>query len=235
MTATELLDALRTRFPAEAGFILLPQVRDATGWRGNRTADAIAMNAWPSRGLEVHGFELKISRSDWQRELKQPAKAETIFGFCDRWWIVTSSPKTPIIRAGELPPVWGHLEIAADGRIAEATPAPKLQPAALDRSFVASVLRALQKCETPEARIASAFERGKDEGIKIGREAFRVSRSDHDVIRWKLDSLEQLERFATRTAGEMRRALTELKRDLPAFPEDNSDGRATDVHENAGR
>ena len=35
---------------------------------GGRYADAIAMNLWPSRGLAVHGFEIKISRGDWQRE-----------------------------------------------------------------------------------------------------------------------------------------------------------------------
>ena len=63
-TESDLTDALKARFclPAWAFF---PAVRNAAGFDANRTADGIAMSLWPSRGLEVYGFEIKVSRGDW--------------------------------------------------------------------------------------------------------------------------------------------------------------------------
>src|ERR1035437_8757229 len=82
-----LFEALQVRYKSDA-YALFPQVRETTGSACTRTADAIAFGLWPSRGMEVEGFEIKISRGDWLRELKSPSKAEGIFQFCDRWWIV---------------------------------------------------------------------------------------------------------------------------------------------------
>ena len=45
---------------------------------------------WPSRGLYLHGFEIKVHRNDWLRELKNPAKAEEIAGYCHFWWVVAT-------------------------------------------------------------------------------------------------------------------------------------------------
>ncbi len=83
---------------------IVREVGNATGITCNRHADALALNLWPSRGMELHGFELKLSRGDWKRELDNPAKAESILRFCDRWWIVAGDAK--IVLPGELPPTW---------------------------------------------------------------------------------------------------------------------------------
>jgi len=46
------------------------------------------MDLWPSGGLEIHGHEVKVSRSDWLRELKEPEKRpsssvrEPLVGWC---------------------------------------------------------------------------------------------------------------------------------------------------------
>jgi hypothetical protein len=56
----------------EREWVLLPQVRAGTGGYVQRTADAIAINCWRSRGMVLHGFEFKSRRSDWLRELKAP-------------------------------------------------------------------------------------------------------------------------------------------------------------------
>jgi hypothetical protein len=45
------------------------------------------MSLWPSRGIELHGIEIKVSRNDWLKELGDPAKADEIARFCDRWWV----------------------------------------------------------------------------------------------------------------------------------------------------
>ncbi len=64
------------------------EVPNSTGFAKSRTADAVAVCTWPSRGMEIHGIEIKSYRSDWLRELKQPEKSEPVQRFCDRWWVV---------------------------------------------------------------------------------------------------------------------------------------------------
>ena len=140
-TVAELRARLRTRFPQQA-WALFWEVRDGTGFiTAGRTADAIAMGLWPSRGLEVHGFELKLTRHDWQRELSKPEKAEAIQGYCDRWWVVAPDG---VVADGELPRTWGLLEAPARGLKCRRE-APTLEAKPLDRIFVASLARAMQR------------------------------------------------------------------------------------------
>jgi hypothetical protein len=58
---------LAARYCAPAWAIFY-EVANATGANGSRYADAVAMSLYPSRGLELHGFEVKKSRWDWVRE-----------------------------------------------------------------------------------------------------------------------------------------------------------------------
>jgi len=89
VTAAEILVSLQERFCGPQ-YAFLPAVRDRTGMGASRTADAMAMSLWPSRGLELFGFEIKVSRMDWLRELKAPEKSEELFGYCDRWYVVVA-------------------------------------------------------------------------------------------------------------------------------------------------
>lgn len=170
-TSGDLRALIRGRFPKDAWAVLF-EVRSETGLSGaGRSADALAMSLWPSRGLEVHGFEIKVSRSDWKRELEAPEKAEPIARFCDRWWIV--APEGVVLRE-ELPPTWGLLVPDAKGKsLRNAVTAPKAKPRALDRGFVASVLRSAQSQITPEVELekvrSEAAQKGREEGIEIGR------------------------------------------------------------------
>jgi hypothetical protein len=79
-------------------------VRNSTGY-GDRTCDAIAMSLWPSRGLELHGIEIKCSRGDWLHELKRPDKADKMFKYFDRWWLAVSDES--VAHDYEIPPTWG--------------------------------------------------------------------------------------------------------------------------------
>lgn len=129
--------ALRSRFNAPE-WALFMEVRSAAGFDARRTADAVAMNQWPSRGLEIHGVEVKVSRSDWLRELKDPSKSAPIQTYCDRWWVAVSDAS--IVKDGELPPTWGLLVLRGD-KLVQKVEAPKLDAAPLTRTFVASLLR----------------------------------------------------------------------------------------------
>jgi hypothetical protein len=128
-------DMLHKRYAAPE-WALLEEVAPKTGG-GTRYADAVAVNLWSSRGHAVHGFEIKVSRSDWLRELKQPEKAEDVYQYCDYWWIV--APKG-IVKDGELPPTWGLLELRESGLV-QSVAAPKLSPKPITRGFFASLMR----------------------------------------------------------------------------------------------
>lgn len=130
-----LIEMLRRKYPSPE-WAFMEEVAPRTGG-GTRYADAVAVGLWASRGHAVHGFELKASRSDWLRELKQPEKAEPIFRFCDFWVVVTEKG---VVKDGELPPTWGLLERRGNGLVISKAP-PKLQAQPVSREFFASLMR----------------------------------------------------------------------------------------------
>jgi hypothetical protein len=89
ITAKDICRLLRGKFCAPTHAIFF-EVPDATGARHGGFADAISMSLWPSHGLELHGYEIKVSKYDWLREIARPQKAERFAAFCERWWVVTS-------------------------------------------------------------------------------------------------------------------------------------------------
>lgn len=135
LTTPHAREMLQKRYCAPE-WALLEEVAPATGG-GTTYADAVAVNLWASRGHAIHGFEIKVSRSDWLRELKQPAKAEGVYNYCDHWWILAPAG---IVKDGELPPTWGLLELRANG-IAQKVNAPRLEPKPVNRAFFASLTR----------------------------------------------------------------------------------------------
>lgn len=97
---TTIVEALRKRYP-EPAYALITEVRNSTGYARSRTgyADAIAMGCWPSRGLDVQGFEFKTDRGDWLREWKNPIKADQFVKYCDYWWVVITGSRRPSVSA----------------------------------------------------------------------------------------------------------------------------------------
>lgn len=157
VTADTIRAALKERYPAPE-YAVLFEVTDATGARNTRSADAVVMSCWPSRGLELHGIEIKVSRSDWLHERRQPNKAETIAAYCDRWWLVTGPGVVNDVI--EIPPAWGWAEYVPahtdlTGKRTAARLLTRKEPSLtdskpIDRLFLASLLR-------NAARVSSAL------------------------------------------------------------------------------
>lgn len=122
------------------GYVKLTQVRAATGWADLNTADMMVMGEWPSTGNELHGFEIKVSRSDWLNEVKNPHKNDSVKGYCDRWWLVIADES--MVKPGELPDDWGMMAFQGRGRkLKVVKKAPVLDAQPMDHCFVASLLR----------------------------------------------------------------------------------------------
>lgn len=136
MRSADICEALRKKFAAPE-YALFFEVGDATGGRARRWADAVSMSLWPSRGLSLSGYEIKVARNDWVKEMKQPAKAEAIAQYCTQWWMVTAPG---IVREGELPELWGHFELHANG-LRVIKPAPITEAAPITPHFLAALLR----------------------------------------------------------------------------------------------
>jgi hypothetical protein len=134
---------LRKRYDDQKGaWVYLTEVRNATGYKANSAVDALALSLWPSRGIELHGHEIKVSRSDWLKELKDVHKSQPVQRYCDRWWLVVADPE--IVQPGELPPMWGFMAVKG-GRLVAVKEAPKLDREPWDPTFVAAVFRGFMK------------------------------------------------------------------------------------------
>jgi hypothetical protein len=188
-TAGQVREALRKRYSAPA-FALFEEVGNATGFGCSRHADAVAVSLWPSRGLSIQGIEIKVSRSDWVHELNDPAKADAIQTYCDHWWLAVGDET--IVQAGELPENWGLL-LFSGGKMVCKKEAPKLEPKALDRNFVAALLRRAHE-STEKIRQA-----GYASGLVAGREGRpddqqrELDRRDSEITRLK-NSIETFEK-----------------------------------------
>lgn len=162
----DVQDALRKRYAAPE-WAYFTEVGDGTGYETKRHADGLALNLWPSRGMELHGFEIKVSRNDFRREIANPAKAESIARYCDRWWVV--APESVGIVPSELPPTWGLLRLKPDGKWKVDVEAPKLEAVPLTKHFIAAVMRRASMEEPSKAALERARLAGYAEGEKAAQ------------------------------------------------------------------
>ncbi len=184
MSSSKVMVALRTRY-AESGNVLLTEVPNATGGRIARFADAIVMGTWPSRGLSISGFEVKAFRSDWIKELREPAKAEAIARYCDYWWLVVSDEK--IASKEEVPENWGYMALRGEKLFTLREPV-KLDPKPLDRIFLAALLRRASEQIVPADETAEQLRKKYNEGLKEGE---RRSRTDATRFEQELNHLKK--------------------------------------------
>lgn len=182
MICADLHEAVKASYPAP-NYVYLQEVRDATGFDSVRSADALAIGMYRSCGRLIHGFEMKVSRSDWLRELKNAAKAESILRFCHHWSLIV--PDASIVHDGELPPTWGlgvphQSRKGAQTKIKWIVKPPALEPQVPNMVFLSALIYAAQKVDSVErskaesAQYALGVEAGKKQ---VGRSGGRLLRS----------------------------------------------------------
>lgn len=158
VTERDMLDRLNVRYGKFNGngirFTRAEHVKVASGFNARRICDYMAMDLWTGYGAnsgpKLHGHEVKVSRSDWLTELRDPDKAEAFRRYCDFWWLVVSDKD--IVKSGELPEGWG-LMVAHGRSVRVITPAPlneAVEP--LPRQIQATFSRAVTKTALRLAR-----------------------------------------------------------------------------------
>jgi len=103
--AEDLVKLIRQRYPLDRpnGFqthVVLEQVPDGTGMYAGHHIDVAVFDLWPSKGLLRSAFEIKVSRSDFIRELQHPNKYKWVLECFHEFWFV--APKD-VIQVDELP------------------------------------------------------------------------------------------------------------------------------------
>jgi hypothetical protein len=157
MTETDLTRALLRRYSQRVGngprYAVAAGVRSGAGFDARRTADFVAMDLWPSQGLSLHGHEIKVSRSDWLRELKDPSKAEEFIPYVNHWWLVIAD--AAMVRDGELPEGWGLMTVR-DGVLAVVRRAPRRDALPMPATRIAALLRAVAQTSANYAVLEAA-------------------------------------------------------------------------------
>lgn len=187
----QVVNALRKKYDDNAfSYAFLEQVANGTGLKANRHADAIAVQLWESRGLNITGFEIKVSRQDWIKEMKHPDKAEYVAQYCHYWYLVVGDET--IVQFGELPETWGLMVPHTKGTlkiVKEAKLNQNIKP--VDLFFLCAVLRQTQNQLTDTAKLNGEYRRGFDEGKKDG-----IEHSKNDVEYWEKECKMQYKKIS---------------------------------------
>lgn len=163
VTERIMLDRLNIRYGKFNGngirYTRAEHVKVTAGHGARRICDYMAIDLWTGYGVnsgpKLHGHEIKVSRSDWLTELRDPEKAETFRRYCDFWWLVVSDKN--IVKPTELPAGWGLM--VAHGRSvrvitpatlnADVEPMPRHLQATLTRAVTKTTLRLARHGQDP--------------------------------------------------------------------------------------
>lgn len=183
-TSTDLENRLAAKYRSDSAEILFG-VRNDAGFNANRTADAIAVGLWPSTGCSLEGFEIKVSRGDWLRELKDGSKSAAFLEHMDFWWLV--APRE-IVNDDELPPTWGlmvpHGDSLRVARQAKRNPAPAPMP----RGMLAALVKRASTKKARDAEIAAARRDGIEQGkrsLDANYDAQRLHDLEAAIVRFR--------------------------------------------------
>lgn len=189
MSKKPIFELLTKRYPPNE-YALLAEVRDAAGFNASRSADYVAINLWPSRGLAVNGIELKSFRSDWLSEKKKPEKAESIFKYCDYFWLLTTDDT--IAKMEEIPDSWGWLCVKGES-IRVMKDAPKLQASPISRNFLCALLkRACDRSEfIPRDLIEDKLEERYKQGMEVQKRSIDIATKSLTELQGKVDAFQK--------------------------------------------
>lgn len=184
MTASDVRACLSSRWP-DSEYLVIPEApQDAA--RARRKIDLLVVSLWQSRGYQLDAVEIKVSMSDWKRELDNPAKADWWWSHSHRFWLAVPAVMVPKVQP-DLPVTWGLL--ACDGGACKAVvKAAKRDAEPFTWQSTIGLLRAA--ADAGFGALQRARDAGYQDGVKRGR--MEVERETGDAyIRKQLDDLRQ--------------------------------------------
>lgn len=218
MTAADIINALAAKYRAPE-YAFLTEVRNSVGFSAKvRTADAMAMSLWPSRGLYMTGFEVKVSRADWKKELEQPDKAEELARFCKMWFVACPDK---MIDKDEAPPGWGLIHVKEDGGLKYAKPAPEHQAVEPTWMLFASLIRDVVENWVPSTLVDQRIEaasrermarRIEQEGYELKEAKRQLEKLRENIAAFEAESGIKIDRYSDHFNREIGAAVAALRR-----------------------
>jgi hypothetical protein len=151
----------------------------------------VVFGTWPSRGLEILGFEIKSNRGDWLSELRQPQKAESIGAYCDQWYIVASEA---VVKLEEVPSAWGWMSPVANGLKIMKPPqlhlVPDFKPKEIDRLLLMSIVRNIGNNYTANGLMEDRIKERAEQLIAIEKEKMEIGLHKADQMANKVEEFE---------------------------------------------
>lgn len=144
MTSADIHKALREFFAKQGeGAVYLEEFRAGTGYApgSERYLDAWVMGTYPSSGLVKTAIEIKISRSDFAREMRKPMKRDSALRISNLYYFAAPAG---IISEKDLPEEAGLIEVGPDGLARVSVAAPYRECPVASWVFVASLARRAQ-------------------------------------------------------------------------------------------
>ena len=150
LTAGDVYEALERKYSDP--WLILPEVRYATGYKNYGTQggtvdyrdiekriDAFAIHPWPSQNWKTIAFEIKVSRSDFLNELKQPEKRAPWYRWAQEFYFVLANG---VVKSeSEIPEECGYMIVWESGIVQVKRKAPVREVEQPTWSFLASCLR----------------------------------------------------------------------------------------------
>ena len=192
-TAHEVTQLLRERYSGRE-WAFVTEVPNGTGVDMTRRCDGLAMSLWPSKGLYLHGHEIKVRRGDWLTEIQDVSKSAAFSQYCHYWWIVAP---LGVVKLEELPGDWGLMCPTASGGLRAKKPAALTTPMPPSHSLVAGIFRACCKASTSEVEITAARDSGYSAGYAEARK-FYVKSVEQSTDNRRCENLKRsVENFET--------------------------------------
>ena len=183
LTHGELVKLLRGRFTAPE-WVTLTEVQPECGFMAKtRRTDMLGISTFPSRGLRMAGFELKSSRADVLKELREPEKALAMQRYCHLWYLVVG--RSDLCGVDELPPNWGlivphgnGLQVKVNAKVLEPEPWPATLTHMLIRKAFGNSIEDVERDEIhreayKKARTSSEYERKEAAELRANVDLFQ--------------------------------------------------------------
>lgn len=195
----EIVTLLSKKYQDTSRYVCAREVANAPGSLARRWLDFVVVDCWPSAGLKISAFEIKVSKSDFRHELLEPKKHNIFFDEIDNFSIVAPDYVLDDIKI--IPPKWGIYHVVRDAT-GELQLKTVRKPLALSddpeherkigRGFMASLCRAINKQSV--VRAALFHERNEMEA-RIREKVEQQLANGRIVTQYDYDELKRLRSF----------------------------------------
>lgn len=195
----DIVRLLYQKYNDTSHYVCATEVANASGVLARRWLDFVAVDCWPSGGLKISAFEIKVSKSDFRHELLDPTKHNIFFDEIDNFSIVAPDYVLDDIKI--IPPKWGiyHVVRDATGALQLKTVRKPLalsddpeQERKISRIFMASLCRAINKQSVVKA--ALIHERNEMEA-RIREQIEQQLANGRIVSQYDYDELQRLRKI----------------------------------------